>query len=357
MVARLGYKVESLYIGGGTPTVLIDELAKTIDTAGELFDLREVSCETNPNHLVPSVLDVLDGRVQRLSVGVQSFNDDLLKRMQRYDKYGSGMEILERLVASEGRFESLNADMIFNFPTQTEDVLIYDLACVLESRVSQTTFYPLMASPSVEKSLAATMGRVDYNREARYYALICEALAGQGEKPSPHHAYSFGSAWTFNASESAMIDEYIINYEEYPAIGAGGFSYLNGSLYSNTFSVDEYIRQVESGQMSVTQVNRFSKTNKMRYRFMMQLFGLGLDKAEWIKDFGVSVAAGLPAEYAFFKMAGAFAGGDDATRITLTPKGRYLLVALMREFFVGVNGLRDIARAALSPEEQELLFD
>ena len=360
LVARLGYAVESLYIGGGTPTILVDELAKTIDTAAELFNIREVSCETNPNHLVPRVLDVLEGRVQRLSVGVQSFDDELLGRMQRLEKYGSGMEILERLIATEGRFESLNADMIFNFPTQTEEKLIYDLACVLESRVSQTTFYPLMASPVVEKSLAATLGKVDYSREARYYALISEALAGEqsraGDRAKQPSPFTFGSAWTFNASQSKMIDEYIINYEEYPAIGAGGFSYLGGSLYSNTFSVDEYIKQVNSGQMSVTQVNRFNTTSKMRYRLMMQLFGGQLNKGEWKRDFGRSVALGLPVEYTFFKAVGAFAQ-DDSEQITLTPKGRYLLVALMREFFIGVNGLRDIARSSLSPEEQQLLFD
>lgn len=354
MVARLGYAVESLYVGGGTPTILVDELAQTIDFAGELFNLREVSCETNPNHLVPEVLGVLDGRVQRMSVGVQSFDDGLLRRMQRLDKYGSGMEILERLIACEGRFESLNADMIFNFPTQTEDILIRDLAHILESRVNQTTFYPLMASPVVEKSLAATLGKVDYSREARFYELISEALA-QPVQPQGSAPFVFGSAWTFNASDSAMIDEYIINYEEYPAIGAGGFSYLGGSLYVNTFGVDEYIRQVESGQMSVTQQNRFSKTDRMRYRFMMQLFGLELDKARWKKSFGASVAGGLPVEYAFFKAVGAF-DIDDDKRTTLTPKGRYLLVALMREFFIGVNGLRDIARSMLPPEERELLF-
>lgn len=372
MVARLGYHIESLYIGGGTPTILIDELARTIDRAGELFNVREVSCETNPNHLIPSVLDVLDGRVQRLSVGVQSFDDTLLKSMQRYDKYGSGMEILERLQASQGRFESLNADMIFNFPTQTEDSLIRDLACILESGVSQTTFYPLMASPAVEKSLRATLGKVNYRREARFYDLICKVLTLEPRfdpratlsteeyhfelSAAPEGApYTLGSAWTFNASDSTMIDEYIIDYEEYPAIGAGGFSYLGGSLYANTFSVDEYIQQVNAGHMSVKQRNQFSKTSKMRYRLMMQLFGLELDKAAWEQDFGVSVARGLPAEYAFFKAMGAFAVDDDL-RLTLTAKGRYLLVALMREFFIGVNGLRDLARQALAPEEQELLF-
>ena len=93
----------------------------------------------------------------------------------------------------------------------------------------------------------------------------------------------------------------------------------------------------------------------MRYRFMMQLFGLRLDKKRWQEDFGCTVASGLPAEYAFMKSMGAF-DVDDAEQITLTPKGRYLLVAMMRQFFIGVNSVRDKARAALPEDERNLLF-
>ena len=111
-----------------------------------------MSSETNPNHLIPAYLDKLQGRVQRLSVGVQSFDDGLLKQMDRYDKYGSGAEILERIGEASPYFTSLNVDMIFNFPAQTEDILINDIERVVESGTSQTTFYPLMASPSVARS-------------------------------------------------------------------------------------------------------------------------------------------------------------------------------------------------------------
>ncbi|MDR0350818.1 MAG: coproporphyrinogen III oxidase family protein [Coriobacteriales bacterium] len=328
MLSERGYDFASLYVGGGTPTIMIDELCKTIDLARELFSLREVSSETNPNHLVPEILDKLVGRVQRLSVGVQSFDDGLLRQMERYDKYGSGLEALERICAVKDRFVSLNVDMIFNFPSQTEDMLIRDLACILESGTNQVTFYPLMASPVVARSLARTVGLVDYRRERGYYQLICEALTG-GKKP-PYH---FGSAWTFNASgaDAAMIDEYIVDYEEYPAIGSGGLSYLDGSLYVNTFSVKDYNAALAKGHMSVMGQTRFTKQDRMRYRLMMQLFGLRLDKRQWKRDFGCSVARGLPAEYAFFKAAGAFAY-EDADKILLTPKGRYLMVALMRPF-------------------------
>lgn len=384
MVKELGYDFDSLYIGGGTPTIMIDELCKFIDKARSEFSIKEVSCETNPNHLTPEYLDKLQGRVDRLSVGVQSFDDGLLKQMDRYDKYGDGESILAAVKVAAPYFKSLNVDMIFNFPAQTEEILRRDLECVLEGGSGQTTFYPLMASPSVERSLARTVGKVDYEREQRFYEIICETLATGDASP-----YVFGSAWTFNrrgsiddtqasthktgrsaglanTSEAAsvrvpaddgsqLIDEYIIDYEEYPAIGSGGMTYLGETQYVNTFSVREYNEAIEAGRMSIMGKATFSKRNRMRYRFMMQLFGLRLDKKQWERDFGCSVQAGLPTEYAFMKLSGAF-DIDDAEQLTLTPKGRYLMVVMMRQFFIGVNNLRDQARAALPADERDLLF-
>ena len=347
MLADLGYDFESLYIGGGTPTIMIDELCQTIDLARKTFSIKDVSSETNPNHLIPEYLDKLDGRVQRLSVGVQSFDDGLLKQMDRYDKYGSADQIFRRIQTAAPYFKSLNVDMIFNFPAQTEDILINDLAYILESGTSQTTFYPLMASPSVEKSLAATVGKVDYEREQRFYEIIWRSLLDNG--------FKMGSAWTFNKFEQGMIDEYVVDYEEYPAIGSGGITYLGNSLYVNTFSIKDYNVAIEAGHMSLMGKTTFSKHDQMRYRFMMQLFGLRLDKQQFKRDFGCAIEQGLPVEMAFMKLAGAFATDND-DELTLTPKGRYLMVVMMRQFFIGVNNLRDQARAALTGEERELIF-
>ena len=347
MLAEMGYDFDSLYVGGGTPTIMIDELCKTIDLARETFSIKEVSSETNPNHLTEPYLEKLEGRVQRLSVGVQSFDNGLLKQMGRLEKYGDADTIRERLKLATPHFKSMNADMIFNFPAQTEDILATDIAYILESGVSQTTFYPLMASPSVEKSLAATVGRVDYSREKRYYDIIAQALTENG--------FTMSSAWTFDNSNSDMIDEYVVDYEEYPAIGSGGITYLGQRLYVNTFSVKDYNDYIEHGRMSATSYADFDLHSRMRYRFMMNLFGLRLDKQAFKEHFGVSVEAGLPLEMAYMRAAGAFET-DNAYELTLTPKGRYLMVAMMRQFFIGVNKLRDQARAKLTGEEHELLF-
>ena len=139
------------------------------------------------------------------------------------------------------------------------------------------------------------------------------------------------------------------------AIGSGGITYLGNNLYVNTFSVNDYNDAIEHDRMSLMGKATFSKHDQMRYRFMMQLFGLRLDKRQFKKDFGVSVERGLPVEMAFMKASGAF-DRDNADELTLTPKGRYLMVVMMRQFFIGVNNLRDQARAALVGEERELIF-
>ncbi|MBQ3301055.1 MAG: radical SAM protein [Eggerthellaceae bacterium] len=375
MLAELGYDFDSLYVGGGTPTIMIDELCNIIDEARSLFSIKEVSSETNPNHLVPEYLEKLEGRVQRLSVGVQSFDDGLLRQMDRYEKYGSSDEILERVKIAVPHFTSMNVDMIFNFPAQTEDMLINDVERIVESGATQTTFYPLMASPAVERSLARTVGKVDYNREKRFYEIIDELLTG-GDDP----LFTHSSAWTYNrydynagnaeqsgaeagedsadganAAGSEMIDEYVVQYEEYPAIGSGGITYLGESLYVNTFSLREYGQAIAQGRMSLMGRTDFNLHDRMRYRFLMQLFGLRLDKLQFERDFGMTVENGLPAEMAVMKLTGAFAT-DTPEELTLTPKGRYLVVAMMRQFFIGVNNLRDQARSVLPAEESELLF-
>ena len=346
MVADLGYDFQSMYVGGGTPTIDIDELVETIDLAKSLFSIREVSSETNPNHLHPQWIDPLVDRVDRFSVGVQSLDDELLKQMDRYDKYGSAFDILERLQSIEGRFHSLNVDMIFNFPSQTPEKLTADIELVKRTGANQVTFYPLMASPAVRESLRRTVGRVDYAREYRYYQQISEQMS-DGFEPA--------SAWTFSRTGGGMIDEYIVDYEDYIGLGSGAFSFLDGALYVNTFSLQVHAERVEAGKTPALQKRVFSHHDRMRYRFLMSLFGMSLDRRKFAEDFGVTIEMGLPVEMVYMRSVGAF-DVDNSETLVLSAKGRYLLVSMMREFFVGVNNLRDQARASLSTDERELLF-
>lgn len=354
MVAAQGYRFESMYIGGGTPTVLIDELTQTIDLARELFPLREVSCETNPNHLEGARLEELRGRVQRLSVGMQSFNDTLLRQMQRYDRLGTGEQNLARIRAAAGLFPSLNVDMIYNFPNQSEEMLRADIAAVIASGANQVTFYPLMSAPSVEQSINRTVGKMNTRREPHFYEIIAEEM-GKHFVPT--------SAWTFNLPQEAanhpqianqMIDEYIVNYEEYVGIGSGAFSYLDGTLYVNTFSVNKYNTHIDEDQMPVAGIRRFAVADRMRYHFMMELFGLKLDLQRFRREFGRPLEWVLWKEMLFMSLYGAFRREKNRNQLSLTPRGRYLLVIMMQQFFSGVNHIRDQAREALAVSEPGL---
>lgn len=346
MAHRLGYRFTSLYIGGGTPTILIDELCETIDLARALFPIGEVSCETNPNHLTPEIVGKLEGRVQRLSVGVQSFDNELLREMGRYQKFGSGAEIQEKIRQAAPHFPSLNVDMIYNFPKQTEEILRRDIQMVIETGAQQTTFYPLMTSPSVARTLDRTVGRVDFGREARFYEVILQSL-GEEFKPM--------SAWTFLRKGTGMLDEYIVDSEEYVGLGSGAFSFIDGALYVNTFSLREYNNRIDQGMMSVSARQQYGRREQMRYRFMMELFSLRFDRARFRQVFGVSAEWGLFIEMLFMFLAGAFARVTRGA-IYLTPRGKYLSVVMMREFFSGVNNVRDQARKALTDEERSCAF-
>lgn len=348
MVADLGYDFTSMYLGGGTPTILLDELCETIDLARELFSIRDVSCETSPNHLGDDLVEMLHDRVQRMSVGVQSFDDVLLDQMDRYTKYGCGAELFEAVRNVAGKFQSVNVDMIFNFPSQTAEMLHRDIMLLRATGVNQTTFYPLMASPETGKSLAHTIGRISYKKEQEFYGILCDELS---------HDFEPSSAWTFSKRGGGMIDEYIVDYDEYVGIGSGAVSFLDGRVYGNTFSLAAYHDMIEHGRLSVCcRGRKYNKRELMAYRFATDLFGLSLDKVRFERDFGVRVEHGLGPEYAWLKTAGAF-DVDDEKQLTLTDKGRYLVLVIMREMLAGQNELRDVQRAALPEIEKSMLLD
>jgi coproporphyrinogen III oxidase-like Fe-S oxidoreductase len=131
-------------------TVLLDELAETIDLARDLFGVREVSCETNPNHLDGRLAAALARRVQRLSVGVQSFDDELLK-INRLERFGSGEKPAAHQQVAGVRFAQRGYDL--QLPGQSAEMLHRDIELVIQSGANQTTFYPLMTSPPVSRAL------------------------------------------------------------------------------------------------------------------------------------------------------------------------------------------------------------
>ena len=153
-----------------------------------------------------------------------------------------------------------------------------------------------------------------------------------------------------------MIDEYVVDYEEYPAIGSGGITYLGENLYVNTFSVREYNEAIEAGHMSHDGQDHVLAARPhalpLHDAVVRPASGQAPVRARLRH---VRWNAGFPWRWASCARAG-LSTTDNADELTLTPKGRYLVVVMMRQFFIGVNNLRDQARAALTGEERELIF-
>lgn len=338
LYAERGYDFGGVYVGGGTPTVLPDELGETLALARASFGIREISVETNPNHLTDETLALLKhAGVNRLSVGVQSFQDPLLRQMERYAKYGSGEAIGRRLGQIAGRFDTLNADMIFNFPSQTPEMLAADLAVIRSLGVDQVTWYPLMVSDATRRKVSRTLGRVRYGRERRYYAEIVKGLLPM---------YRLSSAWCFSRQPS-LIDEYIVDYAEYAGLGSGSIGYLDGTCYANTFRIPDYIAQVERGEIPLFAARAFSRRDRIRYDFLMQLFGMTLDLRGLKKKYGPAIWRHLWFPLLAFGAAGGLR--YRAPIVRLTEAGRYLWVIMMREFFIAVNNFRDDCRDGAGP--------
>jgi len=340
MAHDAGYRFSSVYVGGGTPTVLPDELTETLALLQRLGPVDSISVETNPDHLTPDMLARLrDAGVTRLSVGVQSFDDRLLKEMERYAKYGSAAEIMARLERAAGIFRTLNADMIFNLPHQDEASLRNDVERLTRDLgVDQATFYPLMSASSTRVRMARSMGEVDFDREGRMYRLILETLP-QGYKPA--------SAWCFSRG-AGMVDEYIIENEEYLGLGSGSLSYLDGVLYSSTFSLNHYASRIEAGRFGISRRQPLTRRDRLRYHLLMQLFGLSLDKAAAERRFP-GFERRLWPEITGLELMGAVR--DEGDRLVLTPYGMRVWILIMREFFMAVSDFRDLMRHAIREED------
>jgi len=338
----LGYHFDSVYVGGGTPTIAPAELESTVMLIKDLWPIRRVSTETNPSQLTPDILGLLtDLGVNRLSVGVQSFDDDVLRSIGRFDRYGSGKEIRSRLEAAAGTFDTLNVDLIFNYPMQTESMLRTDLKIVRELRSDQITIYPLM-SASAKKDNAR---RAHRTREQDFFSIIQEELLG---------SYLPTSAWCYSRSDhdtDGLIDEYIVDYENYAGLGAGSFGYLEGTMYSNTFDISEYVNRLRRAELALAATKRFSPRDQALHYYLMKLFGGSLRVARIPPKFRRRALLRIWKEILFFRSIGAVEINNDEIR--LTEKGRYLWLVMMREFFTGVNLFRDQCRPE-SPETETM---
>jgi coproporphyrinogen III oxidase-like Fe-S oxidoreductase len=324
-----GFKFSTFYIGGGTPTVLMDELLGFINYLKEKLEVKQISVETTPREVNEENVNLLkESGVNRLSIGVQSFNDSLLKSMGR--TFCTGAEIREKIPIANGKFDTLNLDLIFNFPLQSIETFEADIEILKSLRVNQVTFYPLMPSPHKKNALERRFTRVDTSREKAFYSVILRDICGDSYLPS--------TVWCFSRGER-IIDEYVVNFDDYIGIGAGSASLLNGNFYTNSFSLNRYEELLTQGKLPIMRWRKLSEHELLYYYLLSKLFGMKLVKKKFHERFNANINQKLKKELLFLKLFGLIQEKDG--EIKLTHKGMYPTSVMMREFFAALNGLRE----------------
>jgi oxygen-independent coproporphyrinogen-3 oxidase len=234
-------EVTSIYIGGGTPTLALDSVARVLRRVREHFRLTgDICLETNP-------ADVNDETVRRLhemgvalvSLGVESFQDENLALLGRGYQPLVAERALGRL--SESGFASVNADILFALPGQTAGDVIADLARAAQLGANQLTTYPLFTFPytSVGEYLRLTAVRMPDLRVRRaHYRAINRWCA--------EHGFERVSVWGF---KHGVVPRYSsVTRDGYIGVGPGAGSHLPNGFVLNTFDLNSWIRALDEGQ-------------------------------------------------------------------------------------------------------------
>lgn len=338
MVHALGYNFTSLYVGGGTTTILMDELVKTLELARKLFPaIKEVSCETDPQAMAHPELHLLKGLVDRMSVGVQSFDDNILKMIER-DKFGTGKEVFENIQKAQEMFPICNVDMIFGFRGQTDEILHSDMNKVVQLSPRQITTYPLMVTSQTKRSVKDSLA-AEPEHLARQYRIILDTLT---------KSYTQLSSWAFGKANNEGFDEYVIDNDEYLGIGSGAFSFLGDTLYVNTFSLRRYNDRISNNRDGVERKRTFKKAEILRYRLLLGLFAGRLSRKYFRDIHDTNLDRALFKEISALKLTGAIKENpEDPNQFIVTDRGKLLGLVMMKDFYTAMDNIRAELRKPL----------
>jgi menaquinone C8-methyltransferase len=322
--AERSYAFTHLYMGGGTPTVDMPLLKDLLIEIKRLFPIQQISIEANPADLTASLVVELQAcGIHRLSMGVQSFQDDMLKAMGRLSHTGDlAMQSIERV---RGRFDTVNIDLMYNFPSQSTASFLQDIRCFKSLDIEQVTFYPLMPSPHKKTALERRFQKVDPSREFEFYQLLLDEMLP---------TYHASTSWCFSKGER-LIDEYIIEVDDYAGLGAGSIGFIDGIFLVNAFRPQRYIDLVLQGQIPIVYHKESSKRDHARYQMLTRLFGMKWDWEKHQEQFGKV----LWSEVAMLKAAGIVTKKENI--LVPTRKGMYYVSIMMKNFFATLNRLRE----------------
>ncbi|MFC5591058.1 radical SAM family heme chaperone HemW [Sporosarcina soli] len=282
-------RLETVFLGGGTPTSLseqqLDRLLAIIHDYVDVSSLTEFSTEANPDELTYGKLKVLkNGGVDRLSIGVQSFDTELLKKIGRTHNADDPVRVITD--ARKVGFENMSIDLIYGLPGQTiaqwQDTLNQALALDLP----HYSGYSLIVEPKTVFYNLMNKGRLPLpgeDIEAEMFAMLMEHMDQHGRK-----RYEI-SNFAVPGYESIHNLIYWEN-ATYAGIGAGAHGYLNGERYSNIGPIAKYMEKTTAGERPIQQRHLVTETEAMEEEMFLGLrTAKGVSFSSFEKKFGQSL--------------------------------------------------------------------
>jgi oxygen-independent coproporphyrinogen-3 oxidase len=221
------YRVDTVFIGGGTPSILPAEyISRLISSVQEAFCLEkgaEITMESNPGTLSEEKLKALkESGVNRLSIGLQSFDNQILKSMGRIHTAEEFLESYE--MARDAGFRNVNIDLMFDFPGQTIKQWEDTLKKAISLRPEHLSFYGLQieeGTPLYEDYKMERIPELDEKKDAEMYFLALDLL-----KEAGYHHYEIS-----NAALPGFACRHNLKYwrfQDYLGVGASASSFLDG---------------------------------------------------------------------------------------------------------------------------------
>ena len=280
-------KLRTLYIGGGTPTalsapqleVLLDGLTKNLD----LSVLEELTIEANPGDLDEDKIAVLkNSAVNRVSLGVQTFDDKMLKKIGRSHLERDIYENIDRLKLAG--FDNISIDLIYALPGQTMDQVKDNVAKAIALDIPHMSLYSLILENHTVFMNRMRRGKLPLPKEeveAEMFEYIIAELERAGFE---HYEISNFSKPGFESRHNLMYWD----NAEYYGIGAGASGYVNGVRYKNHGPIRHYLKAVEEGNARINEEHLSLREQMEEEMFLGLRKKTGVSKARFEEKFSTS---------------------------------------------------------------------
>lgn len=280
-------KLRTLYIGGGTPTALsacqLTFLLEKLTDKLDLSYLEELTIEANPGDLDQEKIAVLkDSPVNRVSLGVQTFNDRMLKQIGRSH---SEKDIYENIAnLKKAGFDNISIDLIYALPKQTMEDVKTNVAKAIALDIPHMSLYSLILENHTVFMNRMRRGKLPLPKEdleAEMFEYIIAELEKAGFE---HYEISNFSKPGFESRHNLMYWD----NAEYYGIGAGASGYVDGVRYKNHGPIRHYLQAVEAGNARVQEEVLTLKEKMEEEMFLGLRKKSGVSKKRFEEKFGLS---------------------------------------------------------------------